>query len=75
VRPQGGWSLLIDMAPRGLTGGEASRALLERGQIAATPMENWGLPDTARYLRLVFANEPLPRLAGIGARMRAALEG
>ena len=75
VRPQGGWSLLIDMAPRGLTGREASRALLERGQIAATSMENWGLPDTAHYLRLVFANEPRSRLAGIGARMRAALEG
>ncbi len=75
VRPQGGWSLLIDMAPRGITGGEASRALLERGQIAATSMENWGLPDTARYLRLVFANEPRSRLAGIGARMRVALGG
>ena len=74
VRPQGGWSMLIDMAPLGMSGGEASRALLERAQIAATSMENWGLPDTARYLRLVFANEPLPRLAGIGARMRAALK-
>ena len=38
-------------------------------------MENWGLPDTAHYLRLVFANEPRSRLAGIGARVRAALEG
>ena len=73
VRPQGGWSLLLDMAPLGLSGSEASRALLERAQIAATSMENWGLPDSARYLRLVFANEPRPRLAGIGARMRAAL--
>lgn len=73
VRPHGGWSLLVDMAPQKLSGRDASRALLERAQIAATAMENWGLPDTARYLRLVFANEPLPRLAGIGARMRAAL--
>ncbi|MES2956917.1 MAG: pyridoxal phosphate-dependent aminotransferase [Pseudomonadota bacterium] len=74
VRPQGGWSLLIDMAPLGSNGREASRALLERAQIAATSMENWGLPDTSRYLRLVFANEPLARLVGIGARMRAALK-
>ncbi len=75
LRPQGGWSLLIDMAARGLSGRQASQALLEHAQIAATSMENWGLPDTAGYLRLVFANEPLPRLAGIGARMRAALRG
>jgi aspartate/methionine/tyrosine aminotransferase len=74
IRPQGGWSLLIDMAPLGLSGREASQALLERAQIAATSMENWGLPDTARYLRLVFANEPLPRLAGIGARMHSVLK-
>jgi aspartate/methionine/tyrosine aminotransferase len=74
IRPQGGWSLLIDMAPLGLSGREASQALLERAQIAATSMENWGLPDTARYLRLVFANEPLPRLAGIGERMNSALK-
>ena len=73
VRPHGGWSLLIDMAPFGLSGRDASRALLERAQIAATSMENWGLDDCARYLRLVFANGPLVRLAGIGARMRAAL--
>jgi len=74
IRPHGGWSLLIDMSPLGMSGREASRALLERARIAATSMENWGLPDTANYLRLVFANEPLARLAGIGARMRAALE-
>ena len=74
VPPHGGWSLLIDMAPFGMSGGEASRALLERAQIAATSMENWGLADTARYLRLVFANEPVSRLAGIGARVRIAIE-
>jgi len=74
VPPHGGWSLLIDMAPLGMSGGEASRALLERAQIAATSMENWGLADTARYLRLVFANEPVSRLAGIGARVRIAIE-
>jgi len=73
VRPHGGWSLLIDMAPRGLSGRAASQALLEHAQIATTSMENWGLPDTASYLRLVFANEPLVRLTGIVERMRSAL--
>jgi DNA-binding transcriptional MocR family regulator len=64
---QGGWSLLIDFARHGLAGAEASRRLLAEG-VAATSMENWGLEDTARYLRLVIANEPLERLQGVGAR-------
>lgn len=64
VPAQGGWSLLIDFAGRQLTGAEASARLLTHG-VAATSMENWGAPGTERYLRLVFANEPLERLAGI----------
>lgn len=67
----GGWSLLVDFGARGLSGAQASAALLPHG-VAATPMENWGEPDTARYLRLVFANEPLERLQGIGQRFAAA---
>ena len=58
ITPHGGWSLLLDVGARGLTGEEASRRLLERGRIAATSMANWGGPATARYLRFVFANEP-----------------
>jgi aspartate/methionine/tyrosine aminotransferase len=68
----GGWSLLIDFASRGLSGAQASAALLPHG-VAATSMENWGEPDTARYLRLVFANEPVERLQGIAARFARAL--
>jgi aspartate/methionine/tyrosine aminotransferase len=68
----GGWSLLIDCAPLGMNGATASSSLLTEG-IAATSMENWGLPDTARYLRLVFANEPLERLQGIQVKFRKAL--
>ena len=67
----GGWSLLIDLAPRGLSGAQASAALLQHG-VAATSMENWGEPDTARYLRLVHANEPVERLHGIAARFARA---
>ena len=67
----GGWSLLIDFAPRGLSGAQASAALLEHG-VAATSMENWGEPDTARYLRLVYANEPLERLRDVAGRFAAA---
>ena len=72
VRPDGGWSLLIDTAPLGLTPGEASRLLFDRGKVAATPMDGWG-PSGAGYLRLVFANEPAERLADLGDRFRRAL--
>jgi aspartate/methionine/tyrosine aminotransferase len=67
----GGWSLLIDFGARGCSGAQASAALLPHG-VAATSMENWGEPDTARYLRLVFANEPVERLHGIATRFARA---
>jgi aspartate/methionine/tyrosine aminotransferase len=67
----GGWSLLIDFAPHGLSGAQASAALLRHG-VAATSMENWGEADTARHLRLVYANEPVERLQGIAARFARA---
>jgi aspartate/methionine/tyrosine aminotransferase len=72
IPAHGGWSLLIDFAARGLTGAEASRRLLAEG-VAATSMENWGMEDTARYLRLVIANEPMERLHDLGARFARAL--
>jgi len=67
----GGWSLLIDFAKRGLSGAQASAALLKQG-VAATSMENWGEADTARYLRLVFANEPVERLHDVAPRFARA---
>jgi aspartate/methionine/tyrosine aminotransferase len=72
VPAAGGWSLLIDMAERGLTGAQVSVALLRHG-VAATSMEHWGEDDTARYLRLVFANEPLERLHELAPRLRRAV--
>jgi aspartate/methionine/tyrosine aminotransferase len=71
IPAQGGWSLLIDFARQGLSGAEASRRLLAEG-VAATSMENWGEEDTARYLRLVIANEPLARLQDLGGRFARA---
>jgi aspartate/methionine/tyrosine aminotransferase len=73
VLPHGGWSLLIDVSPFGLDGGAASRQLLERGRIAATPMINWGSSNAAKFLRVVFSNEPVERLEGVGQRFRDAL--
>ena len=45
--------------------------LFERGRVAATPMDGWG-PSTDRFLRPVFANEPVERLQDLGARFAAA---
>jgi N-succinyldiaminopimelate aminotransferase len=73
ILPHGGWSLLIDMSPFDMDGSTASRRLLEKGRVAATPMVNWGSRAAARYLRLVYSNEPLHRLSGIGRRFRNAL--
>ncbi len=72
IRPEGGWSLLLDATSFGLSGREASDRLLERGKVAATPMTGWGSERSAGYLRLVFSNEPVERLRQVGERFRAA---
>ena len=73
VPPHGGWSMLLDCAPLGLSGAEASERLLRKAKIAATPMSGWGSQEVARYLRFVFANESSERLVGAGERIREAL--
>jgi N-succinyldiaminopimelate aminotransferase len=73
IRPQGGWSLLMDVSPLGLDGAAASKRLLELGKIATTPMTNWGTLVSSNYVRFVFANEPVERLRGVGERVRQAL--
>lgn len=74
IPPHGGWSLLVDVSALGLDGPTASARLLEKGLIAATPMSNWGGRHCDNYVRLVFSNEPVDRLRGIGDRFRASLE-
>ncbi len=73
VKPQGGWSLLLDAAALGLTGAQASERLLERGKVAATAMTGWGTPRSDGFVRLVFSNEPVARLRGLRERVDAAL--
>jgi N-succinyldiaminopimelate aminotransferase len=73
IPPHGGWSLLLDVAPLGLSGADASRRLLQQGKVAATPMVNWGGERAGNYVRFVFANEPVERLRGLGQRVREAL--
>ena len=73
IPPHGGWSFLVDVSPLGMDGPTASSLLLEKGKIAATPMINWGGAHCANYVRVVYSNENIDRLRGIGERFRRAL--
>ncbi|MGV0627889.1 hypothetical protein, partial [Mycolicibacter minnesotensis] len=71
VVPHGGWSLLIDTTELAGSPEQASDRLFHHGLVAATPMNGWG-PSGRRFLRLVFANEPIERLHDIRARFETA---
>ena len=73
VPAAGGWSLLVDVSQRGLSARDAATRLLERGRVAATPMDGWGEVNGPQHVRIVFANEPAARLRGLGDRFVAAL--
>ncbi len=73
MRPAGGWSLLLDVGRLGYASFEASKLLLERGKIAATPMRDWGQVNSDQFVRFVFSNEPVSRLASLGERVAKAL--
>jgi aspartate/methionine/tyrosine aminotransferase len=72
--PAGGWSLVLDTTELGMEAEGASDRLLERGRVAATPMTHWG-PSGRNLVRLVFSNEPVERLRGLGDRVRDSLAG
>ena len=73
IPPHGGWSFLVDVSQLGLDGPTASKRLLKLGKIAATPMVNWGQENSLNYVRIVYSNEPVQRLRGVGKRFRDAL--
>lgn len=73
IPPHGGWSLFLDVSRLGLDSATASKRLIEVGKIAATPMVNWGSANSDKYVRFVFANEPVERLRGIAIRVKQAL--
>jgi len=73
IPPHGGWSFLVDVTPLGLEAPEASKRLLERERIAATPMVNWGGESSRNYVRIVYSNEPEDRIKGVGKRFSNAL--
>lgn len=69
IPPHGGWCLLMNLKQLGIDGESASRILLEKAKIAATPMHDWGNLG-ADYIRFVYANEPVHRLKGVRDRLR-----
>jgi aspartate/methionine/tyrosine aminotransferase len=71
--PAGGWSMLLRVSDFDLDGAAMSERLLEQ-DICATGMAGWGAAHGAQYIRFVFANEPVERLRGMGARVRAVLK-
>ena len=73
IPPQGGWSFLMNVSALGIDGSSASKRLLEQGNIAATPMVNWGSENSSKYLRIVYSNEPVQRIRGVGRRFRDAI--
>jgi aspartate/methionine/tyrosine aminotransferase len=69
----GCWSMLLDVAQLGFDSFTASKLLLEKGKVAATPMRDWGEKNSDQFVRLVFSNEPVSRLADLGERVKSAL--
>jgi aspartate/methionine/tyrosine aminotransferase len=76
VPAEGGWCMLMNVQKMGFsTASEVSRLLLEKGKVAATPMTHWGERNSEQFLRLVFSNEPVERLADLRERFDRALVG
>jgi aspartate/methionine/tyrosine aminotransferase len=72
IPPHGGWSLLLDTSPFGITSQKLSERLLKEAKIATTSMVGWG--ETAdKYVRFVFSNEPQERLIGLGKKIKKIL--
>jgi len=73
ITPQGGWSMLLDAAHLGMNAVDLSERLLKQAKVATTPMTGWG-PNAAKYVRLVFSNEPKERLIGIREKFKKVLK-
>jgi N-succinyldiaminopimelate aminotransferase len=72
VPAAGGWSMLLNVGELGYDSFTASRLLLERGKVAATPMKDWGKQNSDQFVRLVFSNEPAQRLSTLKERVDRA---
>lgn len=73
VPSKGGWMQLMNVEEVGYDSSTASDLLLEESKVAATPMRHWGDENSDQYVRIVFSNEPVERLEGLGERVEQAL--
>ena len=69
ISAAGGWSQLVNVKELGHDSFTASKLLLEKGKIAATPMRDWGEKNGDQFVRLVFSNEPAERLQTLSERV------
>lgn len=73
ISAAGGWSQLLNVKELGYDSFTASKLLLEKGKVAATPMRDWGEKNGDAFVRLVFSNEPVERLVTLRDRANRAL--
>jgi N-succinyldiaminopimelate aminotransferase len=64
--------MLLRVSDFGIDGATMWARLLEEG-VCTTAMSGWDETHGDQYIRLVFSNEPLARLKGLGAHVRAVL--
>jgi aspartate/methionine/tyrosine aminotransferase len=63
ARPEGGWWLLVNHGAVEPDPGRFAHQVLERVNVAMTPMHTWGPNTSARHVRIIYANEEAERLA------------
>jgi aspartate/methionine/tyrosine aminotransferase len=72
VRPNGGWSMVMEAQALGIAPPDLSMALIKE-RVAATPMTAWGETVAPRFIRFIFATEPVERLALLRERLDRAM--
>ena len=72
VRPSGGWSMVMEAQALGIAPPDLSTALIKE-RVAATPMTAWGETVAPRFIRFIFATEPVERLVLLRERLDRAL--
>ena len=75
VPPEGGWWFLLDHRALEPDDAAFAHALLERANVAVTPMGTWGPTTAVGHVRIIFANEPVERLREAVARIGRVAAG